>query len=81
MAPKGSVVMLVLSVSGEVPDTQGLSVDDARARLRAAGYDVGNITYTTEGSGGNVVRSEPEAGTPKRPGEVVNLIVNSIGKL
>ena len=80
MAPRNSVVMLVLSVPGEVPDTQGLSVDDARARLRAAGYDVGNLTYTTEGSGGNVVRTEPEAGTQKRPGEVVNIIVNSTGK-
>ncbi|MDQ6823554.1 MAG: PASTA domain-containing protein, partial [Candidatus Eremiobacteraeota bacterium] len=80
MTPKNSVILLVLSVPGEVPDTQGLSVDDARVRLRAAGYDVGNVTYTSEGAEGKVVRTEPEAGTQKRPGEVVNLIVNSIGK-
>ena len=75
--PRGSVVRIQLSVPGEVPDVQGMTIDDAKATLAGAGYTVGNVAYTKDGSGGKVVRTEPEAGTPKRPGEAVTIYVNS----
>lgn len=78
-AQKGSPVTITLSVPGEVPDTDGMSVGQARTVLLNAGYQVGNTTYTTEGANGNVVRTEPFAGTSLRPGETVTLIVNKPG--
>ncbi|MGZ3540797.1 MAG: Stk1 family PASTA domain-containing Ser/Thr kinase [Vulcanimicrobiaceae bacterium] len=78
--PRGSNVTIMLSVPGAVPDTEGMTLDAAQAALRAAGYKAGNITYTDEGADGKVVRTDPEAGTALRPGEVVNLIVNNAGQ-
>lgn len=75
--PRGSVVHIQLSVPGEVPDVQGMTLDDAKATLAGAGYGAGNVAYTQDGAGGKVVRTEPEAGTPKRPGETVTIYVNS----
>lgn len=74
---KGSVVSITVSVPGEVPDTEGMDMQTARTTLENAGYTVGNITYTTEGAGGKVVRTEPFAGTPARPGTPVSVYVNS----
>ncbi|MBV8245533.1 MAG: Stk1 family PASTA domain-containing Ser/Thr kinase [Candidatus Eremiobacteraeota bacterium] len=78
-APRGSDVTITLSVSGEVPDTNGLSIQDAKDRLASYGYSVGNVAYTQEGAGGRVVRTEPEAGTALRAGESVTLYVNAGG--
>ncbi len=73
----GSSVELVLSVPGEVPDTQGMPVEQARATLAAAGYAVGPVQYTTaEGASGKVVRTDPQAGTQVAPGSSVTLVVN-----
>jgi len=73
----GSQVAITLSVPGEVPDTEGMSVADARATLAAAGYAVGLVRYTTsQGAGGRVVGTQPEAGTNLPPGSAVTLIVN-----
>ncbi|HEY1656547.1 MAG TPA: Stk1 family PASTA domain-containing Ser/Thr kinase [Candidatus Tumulicola sp.] len=75
--PPGSTVTLTLSVPGEVPDTEGMAVDKARATLAADGYAVGRTQYTTAvGAGGRVVGTDPTAGTPVKPGSAVGLIVN-----
>ncbi len=75
--PSGSTVTLTLSVPGEVPDTEGMAVDKARATLAAAGYGVGRVQYTTAvGEGGRVVGTDPTAGTPVKPGSAIGLIVN-----
>jgi serine/threonine protein kinase len=77
----GSTAILTLAVSGEVPDTEGMTVDAARAKLAEDGYPNPSITYTTiEGSDGNVVRTDPLVGTPLRPGNSVTLIVNGSGQ-
>ncbi len=76
-AEKGSQVQLWVSVTGEVPDTNGLTLDDAKNRLLNFGYTLGNVTPTTEGADGKVVRTEPEAGTKANPGTPVNIYVNS----
>ncbi|PZR57330.1 MAG: Stk1 family PASTA domain-containing Ser/Thr kinase [Candidatus Meridianibacter frigidus] len=78
--PRGSTVTVLLSVPGAVPDTQGMTSNDAKATLEAAGYTVGNIAFTKEGADGKVVRTEPEAGTVKRPGEAVTVYVNGDSK-
>ena len=74
---RGSTVTVTLSVPGEVPDTDGETIDAARAALEAAGYSIGAIQYTTaEGAGGKVVRTQPEVGTQLSPGSSVTLVVN-----
>ena len=75
-AEKGSTIHLTLSVSGEVPDTNGMTLDEAKAQLADYGYTIGNVTPTTEGSAGKVVRTEPEAGSKLSPGSPVNIYVN-----
>lgn len=78
-AEKGSVVQVTLSVPGEVPDTNGMMLDQAKAQLMNAGYAIGNVTPTKEGAGGKVVRTEPEAGTRLTPGSAVNIYINAPG--
>jgi eukaryotic-like serine/threonine-protein kinase len=73
----GSRITLTLSVPGEVPDTEGTTVDQARSALQAAGYSISSFQYTTaQGSNGNVIGTNPEAGTPLSPGSGVVLVVN-----
>ncbi|MEO6912742.1 MAG: PASTA domain-containing protein, partial [Candidatus Baltobacteraceae bacterium] len=76
---RGSSVTLNLSVPGEVPDTQNMSLQDAEDTLAAAGYSVGNVAYTSEGNPGKVVRTEPEAGTKLGPTGSVTIYVNGTG--
>jgi serine/threonine protein kinase len=73
----GSHVTITLSVPGEVPDTEGMSLAQARDALYAAGYSVSSIQYTAaQGANGNVVGTQPLAGTNLAPGSGVTLIVN-----
>lgn len=76
----GSSVTLTLSVPGAVPDTEGMSVSDARMTLVAAGYVVGSMSYTTKaGADGKVIGTSPDVGTTLPPGSIVGLIVNGTG--
>ena len=77
MAEKGSQVQLWISVTGYVPDTDGMTLDDAKKTLLNYGYELGNVTPTSEGADGKVVRTEPEAGTKLNPNTPVNIYVNS----
>ncbi len=76
-AEKGTSVTITLSIPGEVPDTNGMTLDDAKKVLTDAGYTLGNVTPTSEGADGKVVRTEPEVGTDAKPGTPVNIYVNS----
>ncbi|HET9392906.1 MAG TPA: Stk1 family PASTA domain-containing Ser/Thr kinase [Candidatus Rubrimentiphilum sp.] len=76
-AEKGTAIRVTLSVSGEVPDTNGMTLDQAKAILMNYGYALGNVTPTTEGAGGKVVRTEPAVGTKLAPGSPVNIYVNN----
>lgn len=74
---QGSTVTITLSVSGEVPDTVGLSPFDAMKLLQEYGYSVSHTEYTTTvGAGGKVVGTAPPAGTSLAPGSSVTLTVN-----
>jgi serine/threonine-protein kinase len=75
--PPGTTVNLTLSVSGQVPDTDGMLPAKAQEMLAAYGYSVGRWEYTTSlGEGGKVVGTEPIAGTELAPGSPVTVIVN-----
>jgi serine/threonine-protein kinase len=76
-AEKGSQVQLWVSVTGYIPDTDGMTLDQAKTTLLNYGYQLGNVTPTTEGADGKVVRTEPEAGTKANPGTPINIYVNS----
>ena len=59
---------ITLSVSGEVPDTVGMTPVDALKTLEAYGYAVSRWEYTTTvGAGGKVVGTVPGAGTALPP--------------
>lgn len=76
-AAQNSRVTITVSVSGEIPDTVNMTLTDAEATLQAAGYPNWSVRHTTvEGANGNVVRTEPEAGTQLNPTAAVTLIVN-----
>ncbi|HVA28313.1 MAG TPA: PASTA domain-containing protein, partial [Candidatus Baltobacteraceae bacterium] len=73
----GATVTITQSVSGEVPDTEGMTLADAQATLLKYGYRISKITYTaSEGADGKVVRTDPSAGSQLDPGSFVTLIVN-----
>lgn len=75
----GATVTVTLSVSGEVPDTEGLSMTDAQATLLQNGYRIDKVQYTpAEGADGKVVRTQPEVGTNLPPGSFVTLVVNGV---
>ncbi len=79
-AAPGAPVAITLSVSGEVPDTGGMSVAGAERELAAYGYAVAKTEYTTKvGADGKVVGTDPLVGTNLSPGSTVNLIVNGTG--
>jgi beta-lactam-binding protein with PASTA domain len=70
-------VTITLSVSGEVPDTVGLTPVDANKLLQGYGYSVSRWDYTTSvGAGGKVVGTEPAAGSALAPGSSVSVTVN-----
>lgn len=75
--PQTATVTLSLSVSGEVPDTEGMTRTDALRTLHDFGYDVSKWEYTTSlGAGGKVVGTNPGAGTALQPGSLVTVTVN-----
>lgn len=76
-APTDSRVSVTLSVPGEVPDTDGLTLDEARDVLQSAGYSISSMTYTSaQGAGGRVIGTVPQAGSNLSPGSGVVLVVN-----
>jgi serine/threonine-protein kinase len=85
-AKKGSTVTIFVSVPGVVPDVTGMTLDDAKRALTAAGYQIGSTAYTADETAtgttvqdGQVVRTEPEAGKPLTPGESVNITIMRSG--
>ena len=74
---QGITVTITLSVSGEVPDTGGMTPTDAIAVLRSYGYSVSRWEYTTSvGASGKVVGTDPAAGTSLAPGSSLSVTVN-----
>jgi eukaryotic-like serine/threonine-protein kinase len=75
--PAGGTVTVSLAVSGEVPDTDNMTVQEATQTLAADGYRVARTVYTTTaGAGGRAVGTNPEVGTQLPPGSSITLVVN-----
>jgi serine/threonine protein kinase len=75
--PQGSTVTITLSVSGAVPDTDGMTRQGALTTLESYGYSVGKWQYTTSvGAAGKVIGTDPSAGTTLAPSSSVTVIVN-----
>jgi eukaryotic-like serine/threonine-protein kinase len=78
----GTVIKLKVSkgpAQVEVPDVSGRSRDDARQALEAQGFKVGGTTSQPSDSvtSGDVLATDPSAGTKADRGSTVNLIVSS----
>ncbi|MFE5094390.1 Stk1 family PASTA domain-containing Ser/Thr kinase [Streptomyces sp. NPDC056638] len=74
-------VTLVVSRGPEivkVPDVQDLSLGDARRALKEAGLVPGMVTkeFSQETGRGEVIRTEPAAGTERHPDSAVALVVS-----
>jgi eukaryotic-like serine/threonine-protein kinase len=72
--PRGSVVKIRVSKGPElvpVPETSGASVSRATDALRAAGLAVAGVVGAPDAA---VVRTDPPAGSPVRPGTPVMLV-------
>ncbi len=82
--PKGTVVDLVIMDGGNmmppVPDVVGLPLDEANASVRGMDLNV-NVTLVgdTTGKGPIVLKQKPEASTPLRVGDIVQLWVGPPG--
>lgn len=76
-ALQGSTVTISDSVSGAVPDTDGLTPVAAIKLLKSYGYSISGWQYTTNvGADGKVVGTKPEVGSPLAPGSSVSVTVN-----
>ncbi|MCX4968825.1 Stk1 family PASTA domain-containing Ser/Thr kinase [Streptomyces sp. NBC_00654] len=62
----------------EVPDAEGLSLGDARRELKKAGLVPGMVTreFSEDVVRGDVIRTDPEAGTERHPDSAVALVVS-----
>ncbi|MFI8432423.1 Stk1 family PASTA domain-containing Ser/Thr kinase [Streptomyces sp. NPDC079020] len=74
-------VALVVSRGPEivkVPDAEGLSLGDARRELKKAGLVPGMVTreFSEDIVRGDVIRTDPEAGTERHPDSAVALVVS-----
>ena len=80
--PKGSIVSLVVSDGPRpvpIPDVRGMAQDEAVAALGAKGFEVLiEETFSKQVARGDVVDTDPAAGTEVQPGGTVVLTV-SIG--
>lgn len=62
----------------EVPDVEGVRLADAKRQLKKAGLLPGMVTkeFSDDVAAGEVVRTDPEAGTERHPDSAVALVVS-----
>ena len=73
-----AVFLITGNKEGTVPDVTGQSAQAAAVTLKASGYEVGTTTevYSDTVAAGNVVSTDPSAGTKAAEGTTVNLNVS-----
>ena len=78
---EGANVTLTVSAgqqSTKVPSVNGMSRADAQRALEEAGFDVGDVSERPSGSpGGQVIESNPQAGSETTIPSAVSLVVSS----
>lgn len=82
-APPGHTVEVAVSAGPRpvaVPDVASFPLDLARETIAAAGLRVGRVDSVAgpAGAEGLIVVSRPAAGTPRAPGETVDLVVSRL---
>lgn len=80
--PKGTVVTLTQSTGsaqGTIPDVANKPLDEARAEITQAGFEVGNTQYKDDPDvkQGYVISTNPPINSSRPKGTVVNIIVAS----
>ena len=66
------------SAEVEVPDLQGMSQDQARSALKAAGLELGNVTSVdSDKEKDRIVAQDPETGTKVKKGTTVGVSISS----
>ena len=77
------LLLLLTQYTARVPDTVGLSLADAKAKLTQAGFPIGDVSEVAAGSGrpGYVNEQAPRAGATVRTGTGVDLLVAAGGNL
>jgi serine/threonine-protein kinase len=78
--PAGTAVAVVVGkqvTTVAVPNVVGKTSDDAGAQLKQAGFDVRTTDVDTGGDQGDVVATDPPAGTQVAPGSTVTLQVTT----
>jgi hypothetical protein len=68
------IVVLAKPVNGLVPDVVGLTLSQARAKVRSLGLRIEAGAFAP-GSPGRVVAQRPQAGGAAKPGMIVTLVV------
>ncbi|MEU0137472.1 Stk1 family PASTA domain-containing Ser/Thr kinase [Streptomyces sp. NPDC006296] len=65
----------------EVPDVEGLSLAEARRTLQESGFEPGMVTreFSEETDRDAVIRTDPRAGTERRPDSAVALVLSKGG--
>jgi hypothetical protein len=73
---EGSTVTLVIAKPfPKVPHVVGLSEENAKSKLKAAGYKVSITKQTSSQPAGTVISSSPSGGSELLPGKTVKLVV------
>jgi beta-lactam-binding protein with PASTA domain/predicted Ser/Thr protein kinase len=69
--------------SAQIPSVSGLTLPDAQARLKDAGFQVAQVkkVFSTQFSDGSVLKSDPRGGTTQPRGTEVTLTVSKGPKL
>ncbi|TMR25571.1 Stk1 family PASTA domain-containing Ser/Thr kinase [Nonomuraea turkmeniaca] len=73
----GTVTLWVPKELGEVPDVQQLTVEDATAQLKAAGFRVKVTEQPDEQAAGTVIQQNPGPGTKLAPNTTVTIVVST----
>ncbi|MEV0382966.1 Stk1 family PASTA domain-containing Ser/Thr kinase [Nonomuraea sp. NPDC050643] len=73
----GTVTLYVPMELGEVPSVIGLTVADAKAQLKAAGFRTKVQEQPSDQAAGTVIQQNPGEGTPQVPNTTVTIVVSS----
>jgi serine/threonine-protein kinase len=80
-ARPGAFIALTLSAGMPpiaVPNLVGLSLREARARIEAAGFRVGQLSQRAEGRSGYVLSQDPVPGSLKPKTSAIDLIISGV---
>lgn len=79
-AKKGSVIVVDICIghkNGIVPDLKDLSLEEAKAEIKATGFKLGTVEKeANEADKDTVINQDPEAGSSTEEGSEINLVIS-----